>query len=453
MENDSRCLFGVIFAAVAAALDSGPLYGALTAQSRGASPPRSNEWRTYGADLASTRYSPLDQINKDNFSKLRIAWRLSTDAYGSRPDTLYSTTPLFVGGVLYATVGTARAVVAIDAESGDVLWTHTEDEGPRGQNAPRTGAGRGVSYWSSPDGSDQRIIYVTPGYRMIALNAKTGTPVTTFGQNGVVDLKLENDQELDLVTAEIGLNATPLVAGDVVVVGAAHRPGGSPRTMNNPRGYVRGYDAKTGKRLWIFHTVPKPGEFGYDTWENESALKNGNTGAWAQFSADLELGLVYVPVEMPPGDYYGGNRPGNTLFDESLVALDLKTGTAQVALSDDASRPLGLRPAVRADPVRPHGEWTACPGARAAHQTGLSVRVESGDRRADLAHRRTIGSRVHRAERKDEPDAAVSNQTGAVRPAGRVDRRSHRLHAGAPRRSARGRSSGIESVPSTRRRC
>ena len=96
--------------------------------------------------------------------------------------------------------------------------------------------------------------------------------------------------------------------------------------MNNPRGYVRGYDAKTGKRLWIFHTVPKPGEFGYDTWENESALKNGNTGAWAQFSADLELGLVYVPVEMPPGDYYGGNRPGNTLFDESLVALDLKTG-------------------------------------------------------------------------------------------------------------------------------
>jgi len=304
-----------------------PKNAALTTQSRDASTPNSNEWTTYGADLASTRYSPLDQINKDNFSKLRIVWRLSTDAYGPRPDTLYSTTPLFVGGVLYATVGTARAVVAIDAASGDVLWKHTEDEGPRGQNAPRTGAGRGVSYWSSADGSDQRVIYVTPGYRMIALNAKTGAPVTTFGQNGVVDLKLENDQDLDLVTAEVGLNATPLVAGDVVVVGAAHRPGGSPRTMNNVRGYVRGYDAKTGKRLWIFHTVPKPGEFGYDTWENDGALKNGNTGAWAQFSADLELGLVYVPVEMPTGDYYGGNRPGNTLFGESLVALDLKTGT------------------------------------------------------------------------------------------------------------------------------
>src|SRR6185295_3757447 len=151
-------------------------------------------------------------------------------------------------------------------------------------------------------------------------------PVAGFGQNGVVDLKLEDDQDLDLVTAEIVLNATPLVAGDVVVVGAAHRPGGSPRTMNNARGYVRGYDAKTGKRLWIFHTVPKPGEFGYDTWENDGTSRNGNTGAWAQFSADLELGLVYVPVEMPTGDYYGGNRPGNTLFDESLVALDIKTG-------------------------------------------------------------------------------------------------------------------------------
>ena len=167
--------------------------------------------------------------------------------------------------------------------------------GQRGQNAPRSGAGRGVSYWSSTDGSDQRIIYVTPGYRMIALNAKTGVPISTFGQDGVVDLKLENDQELDLVTAELGLNSTPLVAGDVVVVGAAQRFSGAPRTMNNAKGYVRGFDVKTGKRLWIFHTIPKPGEFGYDTWENDSALKNGNNGVWAQMSADLELGLVYCP--------------------------------------------------------------------------------------------------------------------------------------------------------------
>jgi len=284
------------------------------------------EWRTYGADLASTRYSPLDQINKDNFSTLKMAWQLKTNDFGPRPDTLYSATPLFVENVLYSTAGTARTVVALNPATGAVLWKHSEDEGPRGQNAARGGAGRGVAYWSSANGSDQRIIYVTPGYRMIALDAKTGDPIPTFGQGGVVDLKLDNDQELDLVTADIGLNATPLVAGDIVVVGAAHRFSGSPRTMNNARGYVRGFDVRTGKRLWVFHTVPKPGEFGYDTWLDHSADRNGNTGAWAQLSADLELGLVYVGVEMPTGDYYGGNRPGHTLFDESLVALDIKTG-------------------------------------------------------------------------------------------------------------------------------
>ena len=231
-----------------------------------------------------------------------------------------------MGNVLYTTAGTRRAVLALNAATGEILWMHTEDEGARGQNAARSGAGRGVWYWSSADGSDQRILYVTPGYRMIALSARTGLPIPAFGKDGVVDLKQENDQELDLVTADLGLNATPLVAGDVVVVGAAQRFSGSPRTMNNVRGYVRGFDVRTGKRLWIFHTVPRPGEFGFETWEDNSALRNGNTGAWAQFSADLELGLVYVPVEMPTGDFYGGHRPGNTLFDESLVALDIKTG-------------------------------------------------------------------------------------------------------------------------------
>ena len=284
------------------------------------------EWKTYGADLASTRYSPLDQINRENFSKLQIAWRLKTDPFGPRPDILYSSTPLVVGNVLYTTAGTRRAVLALNAATGEILWMHTEDEGARGQNAARSGAGRGVSYWASADGSDQRILYVTPGYRMIALSARTGLPIPAFGTDGVVDLKQENDQELDPVTADLGLNATPLVAGDVVVVGAAQRFSGSPRTMNNVRGYVRGFDVRTGKRLWIFHTVPRPGEFGFETWEDNSALRNGNTGAWAQFSADLELGLVYVPVEMPTGDFYGGHRPGNTLFDESLVALDIKTG-------------------------------------------------------------------------------------------------------------------------------
>jgi quinoprotein glucose dehydrogenase len=313
-------------AAGLAVLATGLALAGVGARGQGDKPAAAVEWKTYGGDLASTRYSPLDQINRNNFSKLQVVWRLKTDAFGPRPDYLYSATPLMVGGVLYTTVGTRRAVAALNAATGELLWMHAEDEGARGQNAPRSGAGRGVAYWSSADGSDQRIIYVTPGYRMIALNARTGVPIAAFGRAGVVDLKLDNDQELDPVTAELGLNATPLVAGDVVVVGAAHRAGHVPPTMNNAKGYVRGFDARTGERLWIFHTIPKAGEFGYDTWENGSALKNGNTGAWAQMSADVELGLVYVPIEMPTGDYYGGNRPGNTLFDESLVALDLKTG-------------------------------------------------------------------------------------------------------------------------------
>jgi quinoprotein glucose dehydrogenase len=294
------------------------------------SPPPTNgpsfEWTTYGSNLASHRYSPADQITKANFSRLQIAWRLKTDFLGPTPDTLYSATPLVIGRVLYTTAGMRRAAIALNAATGEMLWMHAEDEGRRGDNAIRTGAGRGLAYWASADGGDRRIIYVTPGYRLLALDAKTGIPIPAFGRNGAVDLKLEDDQDVDLDTGEIGLNATALVVGDVVVVGAAHRPGSAPRTMKNAKGFVRGYDVRTGKRLWIFHTIPKQGEFGYDTWLEGSAEYNGNTGAWAQMSADPELGLVYVPTEMATGDYYGGHRPGNTLFADSIVALDVKTG-------------------------------------------------------------------------------------------------------------------------------
>ena len=285
-----------------------------------------SEWRKYGADLASTRYSPLDQINKDNFKNLEVAWRLNTNPFGPRPDNLYSATPLMINGTLYTTVGSRRGVAALDPGTGEIRWLHTEDEGVRGQNAPRNGSGRGVEYWASADGRDQRIIYVTPGYRMLALNAKTGVPVPSFGTNGVIDLKQDFDQKIEnLDTADVGLNATPLVVGDVVVVGAAHRFAGA-RGTNTVKGYVRAFDVRTGKRLWTFHTIPQKGEFGYDTWLNGSAEINGNNGVWSQMSADLELGLVYLPVEMPPSDFFGGSRPGNTLFSESLVAVDIKTG-------------------------------------------------------------------------------------------------------------------------------
>jgi len=307
-------------------LHAGVLFGATTAQAQPADSPDSLEWPTYGGNLASHRYAPLDQINAENFGELEIAWRLGTNFLGPRPDTLYSATPLYVNGKLYTTAGRRRAAVALDPATGEMLWMHSEQEGERGDAAARGGAGRGVAYWTNADESDQRIIYVTPGYRMVALDAGTGIPVESFGNNGVIDLKQSFDQEIDLVDSNIGLNATPLVVGDVIVVGAAHRPAGSADARWDVRGYVRGYDARTGERLWIFHTIPLPGEFGYDSWEDGSADQNGNTGVWAQMSADPELGLVYLPTEMPSADYNGFNRPGDNLFAESIVAVDVRTG-------------------------------------------------------------------------------------------------------------------------------
>ena len=310
-------------AAIAAAAVFAVVAGATLAL-RGQSGARNGEWPTYGGDLGNTRYSPLDQITRDNFKNLQVAWRFKTDNLGPRLETNLESTPLMVKGVLYATAGTRRAVVALNAASGELLWVHSENEGPRGQAAPRQLSGRGLAYWT--DGKQERILYVTPGYMLIALDAKTGAPVSGFGKSGIVDLKLEDDQQMDLITGEVGLHAAPVVTKDIVIVGAAHLPGGTPKSRRNEKGFVRAYDARTGKRLWIFHTIPSPGEYGNDTWENDSWSYTGNTGVWGQITVDEELGMVYLPVEMPTGDYYGGHRPGDNLFGSTLVALDLKTG-------------------------------------------------------------------------------------------------------------------------------
>jgi quinoprotein glucose dehydrogenase len=284
------------------------------------------EWPTYAADLSATRYRPLDQINASNFSKLEVAWRFKTDSLGNRPEYKLEGTPLMVNHRLYATAGTRRSVIALDPATGELLWVHGEREGARGAAAPRQLSGRGLAYWS--DGNEERILYITPGYRLICLDAKTGSPVPSFGSNGAVDLKLDDDQNFfpDITTGEIGFQSAPVVAKDTVIVGAAFREGFTPKSMRNNKGYVRGFDVRTGKRLWIFHTIPKKGEFGYDTWLNGSAEYTGNTGMWTQLSVDEELGLVYLPIESPTGDFYGGHRPGNDLFGESLVCVDLKTG-------------------------------------------------------------------------------------------------------------------------------
>src|SRR3954464_6808190 len=270
MMSQSRRLVVPVSILVALTVSSGSL-GKLSGQ---AGVP-AGEWRTYGGDLASTRYSPLAQVTATNFNKLEVAWRFKTDPLGPRPEFNFQSTPLMVGGVLFTTAGSRRAVVALDATTGEMLWMHSENEGARGDGAPRRLSGRGLAYWT--DGREARILYVTPGYRLVALNAKTGVPVAGFGAGGIVDLKLEDDQPIDPMNGEIGLHATPLVARNVVIVGAAGRTGANPRSFQNVKGFVRGYDVKTGKRLWIFHTIPQQGEFGNDTWEKESWVYTGNT--------------------------------------------------------------------------------------------------------------------------------------------------------------------------------
>ena len=297
----------------------------LSARAQTKAKPADTEWRNYGGDPGNQRYAPLDQINAQNFNDLEIAWRFKPDALGNRPEYQFESTPLVIKGRLYTTAGSRRDAVALDAKTGELLWLHRYEEGERGALAPRQLSGHGVSYWT--DGKQERILYVTTGYRLIALDAKTGQRIAGFGEDGIVDLRKNDDQTMDLVHADIGLHSTPAIAGDVVIVGAAHESGNVPKTHTNVKGYVRGFDVRTGKRLWIFHTVPRKGEFGYDTWlKPEQTRTIGNTGCWAQISIDPELGLAYLPVELPTGDYNGQYRWGPGLFGESIVAVDIKTG-------------------------------------------------------------------------------------------------------------------------------
>lgn len=287
------------------------------------------DWPLYTADLHGTRYSPLDQIDAANFDDLELAWSFKTDNLGNRPEYKLEGTPLAVNGVLYTTAGTRRAAIALDGTTGELLWMYSMHEGARGGHAPRQLSGRGLSYWTDGRG-DERVLYVTPGYRLVCLDAKTGVPIDSFGDHGVVDLKVGvikgDGEQIDLETGEIGMHSAPTVVDNVILVGSAMAEGFTVPTSNNSKGVVRAFDVRTGKMVWRFNTIPGPGEFGNDTWEDGSWARNGNTGVWTQITVDEQAGLVYLPVESPTSDFYGGARPGDNLFGESLVAVDLKTG-------------------------------------------------------------------------------------------------------------------------------
>jgi quinoprotein glucose dehydrogenase len=325
------------------------------------------EWRYWGADAWSTRYSPLDQIHAGNFDSLQVAWQWNAGAFGS--DEYYRTTPLYANGRLFTVATTRRVAMAIDPGKGETLWMYRLDEGIRWQKAPRQFAGRGLAYWS--DGRNERVIVVTPGYHMAALDAKTGQPDPRFGKNGVVDLqdglglpivplavddtgsliisdaaplrKAKPGEKWDPITrtgadgsvgidpsyGQIAASSPPIIVGDVIVVGNSSIHGYYPIRVRNIPGFIRGFDVRTGKQLWKFNLVPQPGEFGADTWKNGSKIGTegvGKNDAWATYSADPELGIVYIPVGMPLSDEYGGHRPGDNLFGNSIVALDAKTG-------------------------------------------------------------------------------------------------------------------------------
>ncbi len=279
------------------------------------------EWHAYAGDNAGTRYTPLDQITRDNVKDLQIAWSWKFDNFGGGTS---ETTPLMADGVLYFTVGPRRSVVAVNPGTGETLWTWRPDEGERFEKAPRK-VGRGVAYWT--DGTSARIITVTPGFQLFALDAKTGLPIRDFGSGGSVDLF----KQLDLTTpldpmGRIGNSSAPVVSNGVIVIGPALTQGGTAPNKENVKGDVMAFDVRTGKKLWVFHTIPRFGEPGYETWLKESAEYTGNVGVWGPFSADDELGYVYLATESPTNDGYGGHRPGNNLYSDSLVCLNVKTG-------------------------------------------------------------------------------------------------------------------------------
>lgn len=325
------------------------------------------EWRVWGADAWSSRYSPLDQINASNFGKLELAWQWNAGAWGS--DEYYRTTPLYANGRLFTVATTRRVAMALDPETGETLWSYRLDEGIRWQKAPRQFAGRGLTYWT--DGKVERIILVTPGYHMVSLDARTGIPDPKFGVNGVVDLQAglgfplvplavddtgalvisdaaplrrakpgegwdpvtktgaDGSVGIDPVHGQIANSSPAIMVNDVIVVGNSSIHGYYPIRVRNLPGYIRGYDVRTGKQLWKFNLVPQPGEFGAETWESGSKVGTegvGKNDAWAVYSADPALNLVYIPVGMPLMDEYGGHRPGDNLFGNSLVAIDAKTG-------------------------------------------------------------------------------------------------------------------------------
>lgn len=291
------------------------------------------QWPSYGGDWGSTKYSALDQINRDNVQDLEVAWRWESPENlrirgdrerGIRPNRrlgtfAYEATPIMIDGVLY-TSSSHSDVIAIDSRTGETLWSYDPETWKAGRPTNLGFVHRGVSYWA--DGDDRRIYIATGDARLIALNADTGEPVASFGNEGEIDLTKGLSRPVN--RKQYAVTSPPAVCRGVVVVGSSIFDGPTHKEM--PPGDVRGFDARTGEQLWTFRSVPREGEFGNDTWEEDSWKYTGNTNVWTLMSVDEELGYVYLPFGTPTNDWYGGHRPGKGLFGECLVCVDAETG-------------------------------------------------------------------------------------------------------------------------------
>lgn len=289
-----------------------------------------NDWPSYGSDAGSSKYAPFDQINADNVDTLQTAWTwLSPDNatvatnheqqnFRATPGA-YKVTPIAINGVLYVNTSFGR-VAAIDGSTGEELWVFDTRSWETGRPTNLGYNHRGVAYWS--DGEKARIFMPANDAYLWSIDAKTGLPDTTFGTDGRVDLTLGLGREVD--RAAYTMISAPLVIDDVVVVGSSISD--VPRNKEAPPGHVRGFNAETGEVVWMFHTIPQRGQFGYDTWEEGAAEYTGNTNVWTLMSADEELGYIYLPVGTPTNDWFGGHRKGDNLFAESIVCIDARTG-------------------------------------------------------------------------------------------------------------------------------
>lgn len=307
------------------------------------------EWRYLGGDAAHTRYAPLDQIDAGNFDELEVAWVWRGDNFGPMVDPVFRSTPSYAQGMLYTVAGQRRTVVAIDPATGETLWTYREPHTERFERGMRNNYGKGVGY-AEIDG--RGVIYISsPAFFLHAIDAENGLPLEGFGRpvqvdgfptTGVVDLledlvsdwppflergePLDPDYGLPRELGHITSSSPPIVVNGVVIVGNSAEQGYNQTRIENVPGDILAYDARTGEFMWKFHVIPRPGEFGHETWENDAWRTTGDVSSWAPMSADPERGIVYIPTNPPTIDFFGGFRPGDNLFGTSIIALDVRTG-------------------------------------------------------------------------------------------------------------------------------